>query len=204
MPAALYKAGGWREAYWSPETRSTTSVTLLFPARGFSFGGQPMADAVRVVHMKPSTHAGEDLGETFRSHRAELVRLAAFIPGDRGAAEDVVQDVFARVHQRGRPMDGDALPCLRAAVVNGCQSTIRRLIFQAALAPDPRVADARRRIDQANVDAWTEFARDSYARLGLTPRDELLSLIAKALLIATADPGDGETLDEFLRDSAEE
>ena len=28
--------------------------------------------------MKPSTHPGERLDEAFRSHRAELVRVAAF------------------------------------------------------------------------------------------------------------------------------
>lgn len=109
-----------------------------------------------------------------------------------------------------------------------------QMIFQATLAHDPLVADALRRIDEANVAAWTEFARQSYAKLGLTLREgtdfrqlgcalhaagegvmframlapraghappapgELLGLIAKALVIATADPGDGKTLDEIL------
>jgi RNA polymerase sigma-70 factor (sigma-E family) len=62
----------------------------------------------------------------FHEHRAELVQLAAFILGDRSTGEDVVQDVFVRVHQRGHPMDGDPLPYLRAAVVNGCRSVLRR------------------------------------------------------------------------------
>ena len=79
--------------------------------------------------MKPSTHPGESLGEVFRSHRAELVRLAAFILGDRGAGEDVVQDVFVRVHQRGGPVGGDLLPYLRAAVVNSCRTTLRRRLL---------------------------------------------------------------------------
>ena len=79
--------------------------------------------------MKPSTHPGDNLAEVFRSHRAELVRLAAFILGDRGAGEDVVQDVFVRVHQRGCPADGDPLPYLRAAVVNGCRTALRRRLL---------------------------------------------------------------------------
>jgi len=62
----------------------------------------------------------------FRSHRADLVRLAAFIVGDRGAGEDVVQDVFVRLHQRQPPMDGDLLPYLRTAVVNSCRNAVRR------------------------------------------------------------------------------
>jgi RNA polymerase sigma factor (sigma-70 family) len=76
--------------------------------------------------MKPSTDPGGGLDEAFRSHRAELVRVAAFILGDRGAAEDVVQDVFVRLHERAELMNGDPQYYLRAAVINGCRSTLRR------------------------------------------------------------------------------
>ena len=69
-----------------------------------------MRGTVCVVCMKPTLHSPGDLGEAFRLHRADLVRLAAFIVGDRGTGEDVVQDVFVRVHQRGHPVDGDLLP----------------------------------------------------------------------------------------------
>lgn len=65
----------------------------------------------------------------FRLHRAGLVRLAAFIVGDRGTGEDVVQDVFMRLHQRGHPVDGDLLPYLRAAVVNSCRNAVRRRLL---------------------------------------------------------------------------
>lgn len=76
--------------------------------------------------MKPSTHPGVDLDEAFRLHGAELLRVAAFILGDRGAAEDVVQDVFMRLHEREGLVDGDPQYYLRAAVINGCRSTLRR------------------------------------------------------------------------------
>jgi RNA polymerase sigma-70 factor (sigma-E family) len=79
--------------------------------------------------MKPTLHPPGDLGEAFRLHRADLVRLAAFIVGDRGTGEDVVQDVFVRVHQRGHPVDGDLLPYLRAAVVNSCRNAVRRRLL---------------------------------------------------------------------------
>ena len=45
-----------------------------------------------------------------------------------------------------------------------------QMIFQATLAHDAQVADALHRIDKAHVDAWTEFARRSYAELSLQPR----------------------------------
>ncbi len=79
--------------------------------------------------MKSTSHPPRDLGEAFRLHRDDLVRLAAFIVGDRGTGEDVVQDVFVRVHQRGHPVDGDLLPYLRAAVVNSCRNAVRRLLL---------------------------------------------------------------------------
>src|SRR6516165_2338165 len=66
--------------------------------------------------MKPSGSAAESLAEVFQCRRPELVRLGAFILGDRPAAEDVVQDVFLRMYQRG-------------AVVNGCRSVLRRRLL---------------------------------------------------------------------------
>ncbi len=44
-----------------------------------------MAGTVGVVYLKPSTYPGDGLAEVFRSPRAELVRLAAFILSDRGS-----------------------------------------------------------------------------------------------------------------------
>ena len=81
--------------------------------------------------MKPSGSAAESLDEVFRCRRSELVRLGAFILGDRPAAEDVVQDVFLRMHQRrDRLADlDDPLPYLRGAAVNGCRSVLRRRLL---------------------------------------------------------------------------
>lgn len=74
-----------------------------------------------------------DLAAAFRAHRAELVRLAAFILADKSAGEDVVQDVFAQIHarqgtfgERGQGMPASPLPYLHRAVVNGCRSALRR------------------------------------------------------------------------------
>lgn len=81
--------------------------------------------------MKPSGFSAESLDEVFRCRRPELVRLGAFILGDRPAAEDVVQDVFLRMYQReDRLADlADPLAYLRGAVVNGCRSVLRRRVL---------------------------------------------------------------------------
>jgi RNA polymerase sigma-70 factor (sigma-E family) len=93
--------------------------------------------------MRPSAEPADDLAGLFRAHHLELVRLAAFVIGDVAAGEDVVQDVFVRLHQRWDSLAGqrDPLPYLRTAVVNGCRSAFRRraslLRRQAAAAADP-------------------------------------------------------------------
>jgi RNA polymerase sigma-70 factor (sigma-E family) len=69
-----------------------------------------------------------DLAALFRRHHLELVRLALLPVGDRPAAEDVVQDVFARLQARDRHLarrDDGGLAYARQAVVNGCRSVLR-------------------------------------------------------------------------------
>jgi RNA polymerase sigma-70 factor (sigma-E family) len=64
----------------------------------------------------------------FRERHAELVRLATLVVGDRPTAEDVVQDVFARLCRRSWLPDGadQGLAYVRTAVLNECRSTLRR------------------------------------------------------------------------------
>ena len=77
---------------------------------------------------RPAPLAGSGFAEAYRVHRPGLVKLAAFIVGDQATGEDVVQDVFTRLHQRWDMLadQGDPLPYLRTAVVNGCRSAIKR------------------------------------------------------------------------------
>ena len=64
----------------------------------------------------------------FREHHLALVRVATLIVGDVAAAEDVVQDVFERLHRRqARSASAEqGLAYVRAAVLNGCRSVLRR------------------------------------------------------------------------------
>jgi RNA polymerase sigma-70 factor (sigma-E family) len=77
---------------------------------------------------RPTSWAGSGFAEAYRVHRPRLVKLAAFIVGDQATGEDVVQDVFTRLHPRWDMLadPGDPLPYLRTAVVNGCRSAIKR------------------------------------------------------------------------------
>jgi DNA-directed RNA polymerase specialized sigma24 family protein len=56
------------------------------------------------------------------------VRLAVLLVQDQPTAEDTVQDVFVRLQARGGRLgrDGEELAYIRACVLNGCRSVLRR------------------------------------------------------------------------------
>lgn len=70
--------------------------------------------------------------ELFRAHHLELVRLAMMMTGDLATAEDVVQDVYERLHRRWPVMrtSGGGLAYARASVLNGCRSAHRRAVVR--------------------------------------------------------------------------
>src|SRR5215217_9753686 len=73
----------------------------------------------------------------FRRHYAALLRLAVVMVGDRGAAEDAVQDAFVSLHRNWSTLrDAQAAEgYLRSAVLNRCRSWVRRQVTQRAPRP---------------------------------------------------------------------
>jgi RNA polymerase sigma-70 factor (sigma-E family) len=64
----------------------------------------------------------------YQAHALSLARLALLMLGDRGAAEDVVQDAFLGLYRRwGKLASTDAaVGYLRASVLNGCRTALKR------------------------------------------------------------------------------
>jgi RNA polymerase sigma-70 factor (sigma-E family) len=64
----------------------------------------------------------------YAEHALGLVRLAVVMTGDRGTAEDVVQDAFLALYRRWDRLPDLAAPLayLRVSVVNGCRTALRR------------------------------------------------------------------------------
>ncbi len=64
----------------------------------------------------------------YAEHALGLVRLAVVLTGDRGAAEDIVQDAFLGLYRRWDHLADTAAPLgyLRVSVVNGCRTVLRR------------------------------------------------------------------------------
>jgi RNA polymerase sigma-70 factor (sigma-E family) len=101
------------------------------------FGGQPGVSEIaagQAAPERPEPAPAGDVAALFRERHAELVRLAVLVVGDRPTAEDVVQDVFARLCARNLLPDRDGLAYVRAAVLNGCRSVLRRRALTRRLA----------------------------------------------------------------------
>ena len=94
------------------------------------------------------------LDELFRTHADSLVRIAFLLTGNEGVAEDLVQDVFARLARRPRRIEHpDAY--LRHSVVNAARSWHRRRVLEIRHArpslPDHASLDARELADALDV-----------------------------------------------------
>ena len=93
--------------------------------------------------MAPEADVGwgpdEAVTRLYAAHYGSLVRLAALLLRDSGAAEEVVQDAFVAMHGRwGRLRDPErALGYLRTAVVNRSRSALRHRAVVAAHPPLP-------------------------------------------------------------------
>lgn len=83
-----------------------------------------------------------DIAELYRAHSAGLVRLADSYVHDHAAAEDVVQDVFARFFAATELRNPDAAAgYLAVAVINRALSFLRRRnTFAVDEVPEPGVA----------------------------------------------------------------
>src|SRR5260370_29742301 len=64
----------------------------------------------------------------YQAHALGLIRLAHIMLGDRASAEDVVQEAFCGLYRRWSALSdaATALPYVRASVLNGCRSLLRR------------------------------------------------------------------------------
>jgi RNA polymerase sigma-70 factor (sigma-E family) len=120
--------------------------------------------------------AGQRLADLFELHQLELVRLAVLLVRDQPTAEDVVQDVFTRMHERsgrvGRP--GEELAYIRAAVVNGCRSVLRRRAITSRLGPLVSVPDGRSAEAEVMLAQDRAQVLDALSRLPARRREVLV------------------------------
>jgi RNA polymerase sigma-70 factor (sigma-E family) len=79
-------------------------------------------------HGPPSGDAAHAVTALYQAHALGMIRIALLMLGERGAAEDVVQDAFLGMYRRwqriNEPQKAEAY--LRSAVFNGCRDALRR------------------------------------------------------------------------------
>jgi RNA polymerase sigma-70 factor (sigma-E family) len=75
-----------------------------------------------------SPSAAHAVTALYEAHALGLVRLAVVVTGDQGSAEDIVQDAFLGLYRRWDRLTDLPFPLsyLRASVLNGCRTTLRR------------------------------------------------------------------------------
>ena len=71
--------------------------------------------------------ADEGVTALYVAHGVSLIRMGFVILGDRGAAEDVVQDAFLGLYRNWDRLNdpAKALPYIRSSVLNGCRAALR-------------------------------------------------------------------------------
>lgn len=106
----------------------------------------PVRQALSAGHEAAAAHKEPDaetaVAALYQLHATGLIRLATIMLGDRGAAEDAVQDAFSALYRRydSLAQPDRALAYVRSSILNGCRSRLRTR--QRAARRDARVAPA--------------------------------------------------------------
>jgi RNA polymerase sigma factor (sigma-70 family) len=131
----------------------------------------------------PESARAELVDVVFRRHYAALLRLAVVMVGDRGAAEDAVQDAFVSLHRNLRALrDPDAAEAyVRSAVLNRCRSWVRRQATQRAKRPLLLVREGPRRTPEDATLARDEVG-SLVAQMRMLPRRQREVLACRFVL----------------------
>ena len=115
------------------------------------------------------------LADLYREHRSRLMRLAMLLVDIPATAEDVVQEAFAGLyrHWSGLRDEAAALAYLRAAVVNGSRSVLRRRRTAREYVP-PHTANARSAESLAMLSAEHQAVVDALSALPPRQREVLV------------------------------
>jgi RNA polymerase sigma-70 factor (sigma-E family) len=103
---------------------------------------------VKTQPIDRDTSVDDALTALYHEHALRLTRLAYVMLGDRGAAEDIVQEAFAGLHRNwGRLADQSrAVFYLRSSVLNGCRDVLRRSTRSLTLTLVDELPDAPRTV----------------------------------------------------------
>jgi RNA polymerase sigma-70 factor (sigma-E family) len=114
----------------------------------------------------------DELGEFtdfVTGHQAKMVRLAELLSGDRGRAEDLAQDGFAKAYAAwDRIRAGDPAAYVRRCIINANTDWWRRRIRYEH--PSPQVPERLAHIDLAAASAARDLVLRALAKLTIRER----------------------------------
>jgi RNA polymerase sigma-70 factor (sigma-E family) len=141
--------------------------------RRIDSGQNPEAVSESGPYAAPATPL--TLADLYRDHRTRLMRLAMLLVDIPATAEDVVQEAFAGLHRHwsGLRDEAAALAYLRAAVVNGSRSVLRRRRTAREYVP-PHSANARSAESLAMLSAEHQGVVDALSALPPRQREVLV------------------------------
>jgi len=116
----------------------------------------------------------------YADHALGLVRLAVVLTGDRGTAEDIVQDAFLGLYRRWDHLADTTAPLayLRVSVLNGCRTALRRRSrFWLGAAAD--VAETA--TSETNDGSVSPFAESAEARALLSDEQRVVAAALRKL-----------------------
>lgn len=132
-------------------------------------------------HLRALDSSAAELGrpvtleDLYRQQRTRMVRLAVLLVDDPATAEDVVQEAFTGLHQHWSRLQDTraAVGYLRAAVVNGSRSVLRRRRTARQHRP-PHQPDARSAESLAMLSAEHRTVVEALSRLPRRQREVLV------------------------------
>src|SRR5579859_4734908 len=116
------------QSCWSRSSPRPSIRVVTGMAQSMTSGSDKTGQPKTLSSPPPADQASVAAGALFREHHGDLVRLALLMVGDLPTAEDVVRDFYAGLQARWSHLAApDAVPpYVRAAVLNGCRSVLRR------------------------------------------------------------------------------
>jgi Sigma-70 region 2 len=120
--------------------------------------------AIRLAAPASSQPDLADFADFVKSSQAKMVRLAELLTGDRGRAEDLAQDGYAKAYAAWtRIRGGDPQAYVRRCIVNANTDWWRRRTWREQ--PRPLVPDQQERADMTAVHAARDVVLRALARL---------------------------------------
>jgi RNA polymerase sigma-70 factor (sigma-E family) len=175
---------GWRSTVFRTKRGGSLRSGSVHPDTIDGMSGDVGQSAVehtltrlRALDARPEADptAPRTLADLYRDHRMRMVRLAVLLVDDPSTAEDVVQEAFTGLHRHwsGLRDEAAAVGYLRAAVVNGSRSVLRRMRTARDYVP-PHQVNARSAESLAMLSAEHQAVVDALATLPPRQREVLV------------------------------